>query len=89
MHFSSNDGSQNTFVYQAIIDTLEWIKDKDTDYVLSWKSKGVYSSKLKPLYTAFLRSIKLSEYRMGIKFDIVNCKCLYCLWFRCLIKKSY
>ena len=38
-------------------------------YVLSWKSKGVFNSKLKPLYTAFLRSIKLSEYRTGIKLD--------------------
>ena len=38
-------------------------------YVLSWKSKGVFNSKLKPLYTAFLNSIKLHEYRIGIKFD--------------------
>ena len=42
---------------------------KDTDYVISWKSKKVYNSKLKPLYTAFLYSTKLSEYRIGIKFD--------------------
>ena len=33
------------------------------------KSKVVYNSKLKPLYTAFLHSIKLSRYKMGIKFD--------------------
>ena len=44
-------------------------KDKGTDYVLIWKSKGVYNSKLKSLYAAFLHSIKHSEYRMGIKFD--------------------
>ena len=35
------------------------------DYVLSWKSKRVCNSKLKPLYTAFLLSIKISEYRIG------------------------
>ena len=29
----------------------------------------VYNSKLKPLHTAFLHSVKLSEYRIGIKFD--------------------
>ena len=49
-----------------------WIrikKDKDTDYVLSRKSKGVFNCELKPLYTTFLNSIKLSEYRIGIKFD--------------------
>ena len=40
-----------------------------TDFVLSWKSKGVYNSKLKPLHTAFLHSLKLSEYKMRIKFD--------------------
>ena len=33
------------------------------------KSKGVNNSKLKLLYTAFLHSIKLSGYRIGIKFD--------------------
>ena len=69
IYFTSNDGSQNTFVYQPIFDTLELKKDKGTDYVLSWKSKGVYNSKLKLLYTTFLHSIKLSGYRIGIKFD--------------------
>ena len=38
-------------------------------YVLSWKSNGVYNPKLKPLYTAFLHSIKLRGYKMGMKFD--------------------
>ena len=69
MYFASNDWSQNTFVYQPTLDTLEIKKDKGTDYVLSWKSKGLYSSKLKPLYTAFLHSIKLSGHKMGVKFD--------------------
>ena len=35
-------------------------KGKGTDYVISLKSKAVYNSKLKPLYTAFLHSIKFS-----------------------------
>ena len=39
------------------VDTLELEKDKGTDYVLSWILKAVYSSKLKPLYTAFLHGI--------------------------------
>ena len=66
MYFSSNEGPQNTFVYHPTLDALELKKDKDTDYVLSWKSNGVFNSKLKPLYTAFLNSIKLSENRIGI-----------------------
>ena len=69
IYFTSNDGSQNTFVYQPTLDTLELKKNKGTNYVLCWKSKGVYNSKLKPVHTAFLHSIKLSEYRIGIKFD--------------------
>ena len=56
------------FVYQPTLDTLELKRDKGTDYVLSWKSKGVFNYKPKPLYTGFLHSIKLSEYRMRIKF---------------------
>ena len=57
------------FGFQPTINKLELKKDKGTDYVLSWKSKGVYTSKLKPLYTDFFHSIKLSGYRVGIKFD--------------------
>ena len=35
IYFTSNDGSQNTFVYQPTLDTLELEKDKDTDYVIN------------------------------------------------------
>ena len=63
MDFTNNDGSQNIFVYQPTRDTLELKKDKSTDYILSWKSKGVFISKRKSLCNAFLDSIKLSGYR--------------------------
>ena len=33
------------------------------------KSKGIFNSKLKPWYTAFLDGVKLYENRMGRKFD--------------------
>ena len=64
--FTSNDRSQNTFVYQPTLDTLELKKDKGANYVLSWRSKEVYNSKLKPLFTALLHNIKLSGHTMGI-----------------------
>ena len=67
-YFTSNDGSQHTFAYQPILDALELKQDKGPDYVLSWKSKGVFSFQLEPLYTAFLNNIKVSEYRTVIKF---------------------
>ena len=37
--------------------------------MLSCKSKVVFNSKPNPLYNAFLHRIKLSEYKIGIKFD--------------------
>ena len=57
------------FFHQSTCDMLELKKYKSADYVLSQKSKGVYTSKLKSLYTAFLHGIKLSGYRMGLTFD--------------------
>ena len=69
IYFRSNDGSQTMFVYQATLDMLGLKKDKGADHFLSCKSKGVYNSKLEPLYTAFLHIIKLFGDRMGIKFD--------------------
>ena len=65
----ADDDFQNVFIYQPTRDTLELKKDKGTDYALSWKSKEVFTSKFKPLYTAFLHSIKFSGYKLGIKFD--------------------
>ena len=56
-----------TFVYEPTLDTLELKEDKGTDYILSSKSNGAYNSKLKPLYTAFLFSIKLSGEQNLIK----------------------
>ena len=60
-------GRKTHFFYQPTLDTLELKKGKGTDYNLSLKSKRVFNSKLNPLYTAFLHSIKLSEYRIGVK----------------------
>ena len=47
LYFASNAGSQTMFFYQPTLDTLELKKVKGTDYLLSWKLKGVYNSKLK------------------------------------------
>ena len=54
MYFTSNDGFQNTFFYQPAHDTLELTKGAGNDIVNSWKSKGVFNSKRKPLFTVFL-----------------------------------
>ena len=54
---------QNTCFYKPVLDTLELKKDKGIDYVLSWKSQQEYNSKLRPLYTVSLHTIKLSGYK--------------------------
>ena len=65
----NDDGFRNMFVYQLVLNTSELKEYKGIDCVLSWKSKGVYTSKLKALYTAFLNSINLSGYRIRLQFD--------------------
>ena len=68
-YFWEDDDSQNMFVYHPTHDILELKRSKGTNYVLSWKSKGVCTSKFKPLHTALLHRIKLSTYKVGIKFN--------------------
>ena len=57
------------FVYQPTVNKLEFKKDKGTDYIFSWKSRGEFTFKRKPLYAGFLRSKKLSEYKVRTKFE--------------------
>ena len=49
------DLKTHLFINQTL-DTLQVKKDKRGDYVLSWKSKGVFNSKLKPIHTVFLHN---------------------------------
>ena len=44
-YFTSIDGSQNPIADQPTLNTLELNKGKITNYFLSWKWKGVYTSK--------------------------------------------
>ena len=53
MYFTSSDGSQNTFLNQPTLDTLESKKDE----VLIMFLVGNRMVKLKPLYTAFLQNL--------------------------------
>ena len=64
-----DDVSQNMFTYWPRFNKLELKEDKGTDYILNWKSKGVYTSKLRPLYIALLHGIRSSGYKIGIKFN--------------------
>ena len=45
MYFTSDDRFENMFVYQPTFNTLKY-KNMSTEYIISWKSKGIYNSKL-------------------------------------------
>ena len=53
MYFTGNVGFQNMLVHQPTFSMLQLKEDKGTDYVISWISKGVYSSNISPLHTIF------------------------------------
>ena len=55
------------FVYQPTFNALDIKKDKGTDYLIGWESKGVYTPEIILLHTAFLHRIKVSGYRMRKK----------------------
>ena len=77
--------------YNLFFSTISFKNNDGSQSTFIWKSKGVYVSTLKSLNTDFLQSIKISAYRMGIKFDKdplaveqkklfdQNCKRLHCL----------
>ena len=46
IYFTSNDGSQNMFAYQSTFSVLELKIDKDTEYIIGWKAKGLNGSKI-------------------------------------------
>ena len=49
------------FVYQPTFHVLELKNDKGTEYIKSWKSKGIYNSKLIALHSALLPNVKYFE----------------------------
>ena len=82
------------FIYQPLVNMLELIKNKSTDYVIDWKSEGLLKSKILPLHDAFLSKTKYFRCKIGMQFNnnsLVlkqnkqlhnkNCRCLHCLRF--------
>ena len=58
IYFTSDDGYQNIFVYQPTFNVLELKIEKGIVYVIGWKSKWVYNSKLTELHGAFIPNRK-------------------------------
>ena len=64
-----DDGSQNMFFYQPTFIALELKINKSTKYFIVWTSKGLYKSKLLPLYGALLPNIKYFVPNIAIQFS--------------------
>ena len=54
------------FVYQPTFNMLELKIDKGTEYIIGWKPKGVYNSKLIALHSAFLHKVMHYGDKIGI-----------------------
>ena len=69
LYFTSDDGSQYIFDYLPTFNVLELKKDKCTEYIIGWNSKGLYNSKLMALHGAILPNIKYFRKKIGIQFN--------------------
>ena len=56
------------FVYQPTFNVLG-LKNKSTEYIISWKSKGAYNSKRKALHGDFLHNLKYFWNKIRIQFN--------------------
>ena len=65
--FTSDDGSQNMFLYQPTFNVLELKNDKCSEYIISWHSKGICHSKLIAFYGAFLPNVKYFRNKIRIQ----------------------
>ena len=57
------------FVYQPTFNVLELKNSKGTEYIVSWKSKEIYNSKLIALHGTFLPNVKHFRNKIGIQFN--------------------
>ena len=48
---------------------LVFKKDKVIEYVIAWKSKGLFKTELYPLHNVFLPNVKRFGYTIGIQFN--------------------
>ena len=52
------------FVYQQTYTLLDLKESKSAEYIIALKSKGLFKSRLHPLYNAFLYNVKRFEYEI-------------------------
>ena len=54
------------FVYQPTLSMLELKEDNNIEYIITWKSKGLFKSNLKPLLNLLQPTIKQFGYKVAI-----------------------
>ena len=54
IYFTSSDGLQIIFVYQPTYNVIRYL-NTSTEYIISWRSKGVYNTKLNPIKKDYLK----------------------------------
>ena len=78
--FTSDDGLQNMFVYQPTYNAIKYLNNS-SEYIITWRSKGVYNAKLIPIKNHSLPTIKYLNKKIQLQFDYTplvveqdNCK---------------
>ena len=67
-HFEK-DGTQNYLVFQPIFRYFKVITINNTDYILSWKSKGLFAKTVNPPTASFSTSINYVSNKIRVKFN--------------------
>ena len=68
IYFTNDDGLQNMFVYQPTYNVIKYL-NTSTEYITSWRSKGVYNAKLIPIKNHSLPNIKYFNKKIALQFD--------------------
>ena len=70
LYFTSDDGLQNLFVYQPTFSVTKYL-NTSTEYIISWRSKGIYNTKLIPIKNNSLPNIKYFNKKISLQFDYI------------------
>ena len=66
------DGFQNMLGYLPLFCMLLFIKDKCSEYTITWKLKRLFKTDLYPLDDVFLPNLKQFGYKIGMRFSNTN-----------------
>ena len=68
IYITSDNGSQNLFVYQPTFSTIKYHNTR-TEYLISWRSKILYTTNLTPTNSYLLPNIVIFNRTISLQFD--------------------